>query len=44
MGSGKMPEQVQKIWNQIVEGWKKFSTKQKVVLKYKSERKNNRYK
>lgn len=27
-----MPEQVQKIWNQIVEWWKKFSTKQKVLL------------
>lgn len=27
-----MPEQVQKILNQIVEWWKKFSTKQKVLL------------
>ncbi len=27
-----MPEQVQKIWNQIVEWWKKFNTKQKVLL------------
>lgn len=27
-----MPEQVQKIWNQIVEWWKKFNTKQKILL------------
>lgn len=27
-----MPEQVQKIWNRITEWWKKFSTKQKVLL------------
>lgn len=27
-----MPEQVQKIWNQIIEWWKKFSTKQKILL------------
>ena len=27
-----MPEQVQKIWERITEWWKKFSTKQKVLL------------
>lgn len=32
MESGKMPEQVQKIWERITEWWKKFSTKQKVLL------------
>ncbi len=27
-----MPEQVQKIWDKIVDWWKKFSTKQKILL------------
>lgn len=27
-----MPEQLQKIWNQVLEWWKKFSTKQKIIL------------
>lgn len=27
-----MPEQIQKVWNQIVEWWKKFNTKQKIIL------------
>ena len=27
-----MPEQIQKVLNQIVEWWKKFNTKQKIVL------------
>lgn len=27
-----MPEQLQKIWNQITEWWKKFSTKQRILL------------
>lgn len=32
MGSKKMPEQVQKIINQVLEWWKKFNTKQKILL------------
>ena len=32
MGSWNMPEQVQKILNQIIEWWNKFNTKQKILL------------
>lgn len=27
-----MPEQLQKVWNQIMEWWKKFTTKQRILL------------